>query len=150
MRTLATELGAWVDRLSPAPRVYADANMPAGLVTFMRVTLRWDVHFVMEHAELRRARDTEHFHLARQMRRTLITLDRDYLDDQRFPLNESSGVIVLSGPDETQLARLLRTVDRRVLRDPAGHGPPLPLAGQKMLVEPGPRQVPARRRARRR
>jgi hypothetical protein len=124
--------------------------MPAGLVAFMRTALRWDVYFVMEQAELRRARDTEHFRLARQMRRTLISLDRDYLDDQRFPPNESAGVIVLSGPDETQLARLLRTIDHRVLRDAAGHGPPLPLAGQKLLVEPEPRQVPSRRRARRR
>jgi predicted nuclease of predicted toxin-antitoxin system len=35
--------------------------------------------------DLRRARDIEHFRLARQLGRTLVTLDRDYLDDRLFP-----------------------------------------------------------------
>ena len=37
------------------PRVYVDANMPARLVSLMRTLLKWDVLFVMEHDELRRA-----------------------------------------------------------------------------------------------
>ena len=51
----------------------------------MRTPLKWDVLFVIEHDDLRRARDDAHYALARQLRRTLITLDRDYLDDRKFP-----------------------------------------------------------------
>ncbi|MGE3177799.1 MAG: DUF5615 family PIN-like protein, partial [Vicinamibacterales bacterium] len=85
MGTLSSELAPHADRLSPVPRVYADANVPAGVVAFMRATLGWDVLFVLEEQELRRATDVAHFRLAAQLRRTLLTLDRDYLDDRRFP-----------------------------------------------------------------
>ena len=81
--------------------------MPAGLVTFMRTNLQWDVLFVIEHDDLRRARDGEHYRLARQLRRTLITLDRDYLDDRKFPPRESGGVLVLTAPEQKGLAVLL-------------------------------------------
>ena len=97
MGTLATELANEVIRRGGGPRIYVDANVPAGLVAFMRRQLGWDVLFVMEHDELRRARDEEHYRLARQWRRTLVSLDRDYVDDRRFPPDESGGVVVLSG-----------------------------------------------------
>src|SRR6185436_3489835 len=92
------ELSPHVDRVSDAPRVYVDANMPARVVAAMRHQLKWDVYFVMEHDDLRRAADGAHFRLSRQMRRTLVTLDRDYLDDRRYPARESGGVLVLSAP----------------------------------------------------
>ena len=85
MGTLSTELATHAERLTPRPRIYADANVPAGLVAYMRNSLGWDVLFVMEEEELRRAPDLKHFRLAQQLRRTLITMDRDYLDDRRFP-----------------------------------------------------------------
>ena len=116
MGTLASELGPHVDRSATEPRIYVDANVPAGLVTFMRNTLHWDVLFVMEHDELRRARDGEHYRLARQLRRTLLTLDRDYLDDRKFPLEESGGVVVLMAPEESGYAKLLRRLDQEVFR----------------------------------
>src|SRR6185369_16973682 len=72
MGTLASELGPHVERLTGQPRVYVDANVPTGLVSFMRNRLQWDVLFVMEHEDLRRASDDAHFRLARQLRRTLI------------------------------------------------------------------------------
>ena len=97
MGTLWSELGPVADAVTDRPRVYADANVPAGIVAFMRETLRWDVLFVMEHPDLRRARDTEHYRLARQLRRTLVTLDRDYLDDRTFPPAHGSGVLVDRG-----------------------------------------------------
>ena len=50
----------------------------------MRERLGWDVLFVVEHDDLRRARDIEHYRLARQLGRTLVTLDRDYIDDRSF------------------------------------------------------------------
>jgi len=42
-------------QLTDAPRVYVDANLPRGVVTFMRQTLHLDVLFVLEDPELRRA-----------------------------------------------------------------------------------------------
>ena len=76
----------------------ARMNVPARLVAHMREVLVWDVFFVLEEPDLRRAPDLTHFRLAQQMRRTLITLDRDYLDDRRFPPEEGAGVLVLSAP----------------------------------------------------
>jgi hypothetical protein len=167
--TLASELGAALDRSPGPPRVYADANVPAGLVALMRRELRWDVFFVLEQDDLRRNSDLQHFRLARQMRRTLVSLDRDYLDDRLFPSAETAGLVVVSAPDEWQLARVLRRVDpllrNAVPRTPAAHEPgvapgpgaapgsPLPLEGRKLHVHPDWRlaePLVPRRRARRR
>ena len=116
MGTLSSELGPHAERLTRQPRVYVDANVPAGLVGYMRGRLQWDALFVMEHDDLRRARDGEHFRLARQLRRTLITFDRDYLDDRKFPPGESGGVLVLAAPDEGRYAQLLKRIDAEVFR----------------------------------
>jgi hypothetical protein len=132
--SLSSELASLAQEHTSRPRVYADANVPAGAVTFMRTRLRWDVLFVMEHDGLRRAPDGEHYRMAHRLRRTLITLDRDYLDDRRFPPVESSGVLVVSAPDEPRLLRLLSRLDRRVFRPrprPA-HQADLPLDGRKL------------------
>src|SRR5262245_47806215 len=119
MGTLASELGGHAQQISGQPRVYVDANVPAGLVGRMRQSLRWDVLFVLEHDDLRRAPDGEHYRLARQLRRTLITLDRDYLDDRRFPPSESGGVILLPAPTENGLMALLKRFDKEILRGAA-------------------------------
>ncbi len=130
MGTLASELGPLVEHVDGQPRVYADANLPSGVVAFMREKLRWDVLFVMEHEDLRRARDIEHFRLARQLGRTLVTLDRDYLDDRAFPAEEGAGVIVFCVPDERWLRRLLTRMDRDLFR--AADARPLPLERRKV------------------
>jgi len=134
MGSLASELAAFAERRSPRPRVYADANVPAGLVAFMRTRLRWDVLAVVEHDELRRAPDREHFRRAAEMRRTLVTLDRDYLDARRFPPASSAGVLVLSAPDQPQLQRLLGRIDRRLFKGGSGEADraALPLAGRTL------------------
>jgi hypothetical protein len=129
MGSLSSELGPVVEALTHRPRVYADANVPAGIVAHMRDELEWDVLFVMEHPDLRRARDTEHFRLARQLRRTLVTLDRDYLDDEAFPPTRGAGVLVIAAPDERELAKLLTRIDAGLFA-PAAH--PLPLDGRKL------------------
>ena len=135
MGTLSSELAPHAERLSPRPRIYADANVPAGIVAHMRGRLGWDVLFVLEEHDLRRAPDTKHYQLAQQLRRTLITLDRDYLDDRRFPLGESGGVLVIHAPDERQLSLLLDRVDRRLFHPDDTDDPiPLPLAGHKLQV----------------
>ncbi len=39
MGTLASELGTHAERIAGQPRVYVDADVPAGLVAFMRTGL---------------------------------------------------------------------------------------------------------------
>ncbi|MBI3048453.1 MAG: DUF5615 family PIN-like protein [Acidobacteria bacterium] len=137
MGTLASELGLHAGRIAGQPRLYVDANVPAGLVEFMRARLRWDVLFVLEHEDLRRARDGEHYRLARQLGRTLLTLDRDYLDDERFPPAESGGVIVLTAPTERGFLGLLTRLDelfRAPNRVGGGSGGPAPLDGRKLQL----------------
>jgi predicted nuclease of predicted toxin-antitoxin system len=136
MRTLWSELAAVSDARADRPRVYADANIPAGVVTFMRQSLVWDVFFVIEHADLRRAADIEHFRLARQLRRTLVTLDRDYLDDRRFPPGETAGILVLSAPDERGLERLLQRLDAELFHRADAPPSALPLEGVKVQAYP--------------
>jgi uncharacterized protein DUF5615 len=130
MGTLSSELAQVVADSDPAPRLYADANIPTGVVEFMRNALGWNVLFVLEHPDLRRAPDIEHFRMARQLGRTLVTLDRDYVDDRRFPPREGAGVIVFSAPDERWLRKLMRQVDRQLFR--AEGARLLPLEGRKM------------------
>lgn len=135
MGTLSSELTPFLTDPRGGPRVYADANVPSGVVTYMRERLGWDVLFVLEHDNLRRAPDIEHYRLARQLSRTLVTLDHDYLDDRRFPPGESAGVIVLSAPDERWLRRLLKRMDGEMFR--ADGAPQLPLDGRKIKCDIG-------------
>jgi predicted nuclease of predicted toxin-antitoxin system len=130
--SLSGELALHTERLSPRPRIYADANVPAGLVAFMR--LRLNVLFVLEQDDLRRARDIRHYQLAHQLRRTLVTMDRDYLDDRRFPPGEGAGVIVIQAPDERELSLLLQRIDRTLFHPAEGFPVALPLAGRKIQL----------------
>ena len=132
MGTLSSELAPHAERLSVRPRVYADANVPAGLVGHMRTRLHWDVLAVVEDDELRRATDLHHFRLAAQLRRTLVTLDHDYLDDHRFPPQQGCGVIVLQAPDERHLRDLVTRLDAQLFRAGRPDASPLPLAGRTL------------------
>ena len=136
MGTLASELAAHAERIAGQPRLYVDANVPAGLVAFMRTQLHWDVLFVIEHDDLRRARDGDHYRLARELRRTLISFDRDYLDDRKFPLAECGGVLVLTAPEEKGYRALLARLDAELFRSERSEQPerPLPLLGRKLHV----------------
>src|SRR6185295_1757744 len=116
MGTLSSELRHHATTQGHEPRIYADANLPNGTVAFMRERLQWDVFFVLEHEDIRRARDTEHYRLARELGRTLVTLDRDFCDDRTFPPAEGAGVIVFSAPDERRLRKLLLRADRTLFR----------------------------------
>jgi hypothetical protein len=133
--TLSSELAPHAERLTARPRIYADANMPAGIVAHMRKRLNWDVLFVLEEDDLRRAPDEKHYQLAQQLCRTLVTMDRDYLDDRRFPPGASGGVLVVQAPDERQLSSLLDRVHRNLFHPDACDDPvPLPLVGRKLQV----------------
>jgi hypothetical protein len=135
MGTLSSELATHAERLVPRPRIYADANVPAGIVAHMRLRLRWDVLFVLEEKDLRRASDIKHYQLARQLRRTLVTMDRDYLDDRRFPPDQGGGVLVVQAPDERQLSSLLDRVDRMLFHaDDSDEPVAQPLTGRKLQI----------------
>ena len=138
MRSLTSELASHVAKAATEPRVYADANLPVGLVAFMRTVLGWDVFFVMEHHDLRRAPDERHYALAREMRRTLLSLDRDYTDDRRFPPASSGGVIIVHTPDAppqeccaASIAACCGPIIRRALLS-ADATFDLPLAGREL------------------
>lgn len=133
MGTLASELAPHADRLSEHTRVYVDANVPAGLVTFMRGVLHWDVLFVIEHDDLRRAPDLQHYRLACQLRRTLISFDRDYLDDRKFPPAQSGGVVILTAPEERGYITLLKRLDAEVFQ-PSLSASTVPFVGRKVHV----------------
>ena len=141
MGTLASGLGHVAEELTSAPRVYCDANLPFGLIRFMRERLHWDVFFVLEEDDLRRAPDIEHYRMAAQLRRTLLTLDHDYLDDVQFPPEHGAGVLVLSAADEAQFERLLLKVDRLLFKSNGDTNATsdvdrrLPLLGRKLHVQ---------------
>ena len=140
MGTLASELMPLAARASDAPRIYADANLPTGIVAAMRQALGWDVFFVLEHDDLRRAPDREHFARAREQGRTLVTLDRDFLDARRYPAASSGGVIVCSAPGERELLLLLARLDAELFRAAEDPGVPraiAPLAGRILDWHPG-------------
>ena len=135
MGSLHQGLVAHAERLTARPRIYADANVPAGLVAHMRTQLGWDVLFVLEEDDLRRAPDVRHYQLAQQLGRTLVTLDRDYLDDRRFPLERSGGVLVIQAPNERLLSSLLERVDRTLFHADEGDDVVAqPLVGKKLQV----------------
>jgi hypothetical protein len=136
MGTLASELAPHAERLSPCPRIYADANVPARLIAHMRTKLGWDVLWVLEEDLLRRAPDVKHYRLAHQLRRTLVTMDRDYLDDHRFPPDEGCGVLVIHAPNERELIALVGRIDRVLFQrsDESSEPAALPLAGRKLHV----------------
>tara|TARA_B100001245_G_C22626408_1_gene308765 strand:- start:81 stop:548 length:468 start_codon:yes stop_codon:yes gene_type:complete len=144
MGTLSSEFKSCLQAITEQPRIYADANVTAGLVAFMRERLRWDVLFVIEHDDLWRASDQEHYRVAHRLLRTLITFDRDFLEKKKFPPSESEGVIVISWPDQRTLRHLLRNLDRNIFGGPVQNErrkvlsmSTIPLEGRKLDVHPG-------------
>ena len=62
-------------------------------------------------------------------------MDRDYLDDRRFPPADSGGVLVVQAPDERQLSALLDRLDRMMFQQDGAEEPAaLPLVGRKLQV----------------
>ena len=63
--------------------------------------------------------------------RTLISFDRDYLDDRKFPPAESGGVIILSAREERGCLALLKRLDAELFQ-PSLNASMLPLEGRKV------------------
>ena len=76
-------------------RFLIDKNVDREVADALR-RLRWNVHHA-EESELGTHEDEDIYAFARSERRVLLTHDLDFLDDRRFPLRLSPGVIVLPG-----------------------------------------------------
>src|SRR5215510_9604336 len=74
------------------PRFYADENFPARAVEILR-TRKFDVLTVVE-AKKSGHPDENHTAEALRLGRVLITCDRDYLDERRFPLISCPALVV--------------------------------------------------------
>lgn len=100
-------------------RFYANHQFPRESVEVLR-SRGIDVWYVQEHQVDRHQDDTYHYQRAREMRRLLLTQDRDYLDDHRHPLHLSPGVIVVdsgASRDPAVPAVLLEALLSPLLRD---------------------------------
>src|SRR5258705_9376361 len=112
MGTLSSELNLHAARIAQDPRIYADANIPIGIVVFMRRRLHWDVLFVLEHDDLRRARDIEHYRLAREPGGTNVALDRRHIHERPFSPPGGGGGIVFCAAAGPRIQMLLTKADR--------------------------------------
>jgi predicted nuclease of predicted toxin-antitoxin system len=97
-------------RIIRQARFYADHNVDEVLISMLR-QLGYDVEkasevgfeHAIDHAQFKRAFDSG---------RILLTIDKDFLDDERFPFSQTRGVVVLnidtSSPKE--IARALEVL----------------------------------------
>jgi predicted nuclease of predicted toxin-antitoxin system len=85
-------------------RAYFDADIPSPVAERVRGNLGWDVLAVQEKRELKNQSDQFHYQNARKLNRLLFTLDKDFLNDDLFPLHRSPGTFILiadqSDPDD--------------------------------------------------
>jgi Domain of unknown function (DUF5615) len=80
------------------PRFYADQNFPNDLVGYLRRDAKPRVNVWTAADKGYASRDDEfHFAFAAQNGRILLTIDDDYLDNRRFPLQETAGLVVFTG-----------------------------------------------------
>ncbi len=90
---------------------YADHNLDEAIVLVL-VHLGYDVETAREVGADRQS-DEFHFKRAFQQKRILLTQDKDYLNNELFPLSQTRGVFVFdidtSSPSE--IARALEVVD---------------------------------------
>ncbi len=98
-------------RLLGEARFYIDHDVDGVVVEMLR-WLKYDVETAKDiGAEAQR--DEWHFRRAFRTKRVLLTKDKDYLDDERFPLSQTRGVIILNidTANPTEIARSLEVID---------------------------------------
>ncbi len=90
---------------------YADHNVDASIV-YVLEHHRYDVESAAD-VQGQRQPDEFHFRRAFKSKRVLLTQDKDYLDNSRFPLSQTCGVVVFNvdTADTGQIARALQIVD---------------------------------------
>ncbi|HPA45850.1 MAG TPA: DUF5615 family PIN-like protein [Thermodesulfobacteriota bacterium] len=93
-------------------RFLIDENIPAKVCAFLRKK-KFNLQTLQE-ADLNGRDDEAIFQYAKQKDRILITRDRHFLNERRFPLQNSPGVAILSCPsdgDDTLIDLLEQLID---------------------------------------
>lgn len=96
-------------------RFYADNNVEKQVVGYLRSS-GFDVLWVAEVQELQRQDDVFHYENARKLRRYLLTHDPDFWNDQRHPLRQSPGLVILDTRDPS-VTKYLPVLLRKLIRD---------------------------------
>ena len=98
-------------------RIYADKNIERSVVEDLRKA-GMDVLWVGEETLLsNQTDDLFHYEEARKRQSYLLTHDKDFWDDLKYPLHRSPGVIILSHTPEPGLGALLVRLLRKLLVD---------------------------------
>jgi uncharacterized protein YllA (UPF0747 family) len=75
------------------------------------------VLWITEVPELQRQEeDTFHYQNARKLRRYLLTYDSDFWNDQKFPLKESPGLVILDAKDPS-IDKYFPVLLRKLIQD---------------------------------
>lgn len=114
-------------------RIYADKNVEKNTISLLRKKM--DVLSVEEDIKLTNQEDSFHYKKAKQLKRLLLTNDKDFWSDQQFKLLESPGVIILISKDKV-IARYLPLLLRKALivNNPSDN--PIFLDGVKIKCSP--------------
>lgn len=89
-------------------KFYADHNVDYSIVLALRMK-KYDVEAAKDIGAENQS-DEYHFKRAFRTRRVLLTLDRGFLDNDRYPLSQTRGLIVLS-VDTSSIPQLARAVE---------------------------------------
>ncbi len=89
-------------------RCYADHNVDYSIIEALRMK-KYDVESAKD---IRADNQPDNFHFRRafQTKRVLITLDKDFLNNDKFPLHQTRGIIILN-VDTSNIAHLARAVE---------------------------------------
>jgi len=114
-------------------RFYADNNIEQSIVKFLRKS-NYDVLWITEIPNLRKQQeDIFHYLKAKKLRRYLLTRDLDFWNDQRFPLKNSPGVVIITTED-TSIVNYLPMLLRKLINDYNILPEPLYLDGVKLKL----------------
>jgi predicted nuclease of predicted toxin-antitoxin system len=115
-------------------RFYADNNIESEIVEFLRGS-KTDVLWIAEAPDLRRQQDDAfHYVRAKELGRYLLTRDLDFWNDQRFPLKDSPGLIILATED-IELSKYLPLLLRKLITEYSPIDEPIYLDGIKMKLD---------------
>ena len=103
------EIAEATKRFQKKARFLTDEDLHAETVPFLR-DKGWNVKTAAE-AGLVGHSDSDYVALARKEDRLLLTHDRDYLSDRKFPLASRGGVLVLPGSSGNVRALVLGLLD---------------------------------------
>ena len=137
MPSLSQSLAAWRWQMAKFTkykwRFYADNDITREVVDHLRAA-DMDVVWVAEVPELRKQKDDSfHYRRASQLRRYLLTDDMDFWNDQKFPIKDCPGLVLLTTSDRS-IAKYLPVLLRKLIRDYNPLPEPLYLDGVKIKV----------------